>query len=81
MKNLKDKKDPSFAASLFVFLSIVGILIAGIALLNVDIHVLLILGLCLTCLISVKYGYTLDDFIKAMANSINKAMTALLILF
>jgi NhaC family Na+:H+ antiporter len=79
MKNLKDKKDPSFAASLFVFLSIVGILIAGIALLNVDIHVLLILGLCLTCLISVKYGYTLDDFIKAMANSINKAMTALLI--
>lgn len=79
MKNLKDKKDPSFAASLFVFLSIVGILIAGIALLKVDIHVLLILGLCLTCLISVKYGYTLDDFIKAMANSINKAMTALLI--
>jgi len=79
MKNTNIKKDPSFTASLLVFLSIVGILISGIFLLKVDIHALLILGLCVTCLVSLKYGYTFDELVKSMEKSISRAMTALLI--
>ncbi|MDW7668168.1 MAG: Na+/H+ antiporter NhaC [Bacillota bacterium] len=79
MENTKTKKEPSLTASLLVFLSIVGILILGIFLLEVDIHVLLVLGLCVTCLVSLKYGYTLDELIKGMERSISRAMTALLI--
>lgn len=79
MENDKIKKTPSFKASLLVFLSIVGILILGIILLDVDIHVLLILGLCVTSLVSLKYGYTFEELIKGMEKSISRAMTALLI--
>jgi len=77
--NTNVKNDPSFIVSLLVFLSIVGILISGIFLLKVDIHVLLILGLCITCLISLKYGYSFDELVKGMEKSISRAMTALLI--
>ncbi len=77
--NTNKKNDPSFIVSLLVFLSIVGILISGIFLLKVDIHVLLILGLCITCLISLKYGYSFDELVKGMEKSISRAMTALLI--
>lgn len=79
MENDKIKKTPSFKASLLVFLSIVGILILGIILLDVDIHVLLILGLSVTSLVSLKYGYTFEELIKGMEKSISRAMTALLI--
>src|SRR6056297_2166631 len=77
--NTNVKNDPSFIVSLLVFLSIVGILISGIFLLKVDIHALLILGLCVTCLVSLKYGYTFDELVKSMEKSISRAMTALLI--
>jgi|LGVE01.1.fsa_nt_gb NhaC family Na+:H+ antiporter len=79
MSNVTEKKMPSFGASAFVFLSIVTILIFGIMVLHVDIHVLLILGLIVTSLVSFKLGYTFDDLIDGMKNSISRAMTALLI--
>lgn len=73
------KKLPEFSASIFVLLSIVAILIVGIMVLGVDIHVLLILGLVVTVIVSFRLGYTFDDLMEGMKTSIGRAMTALLI--
>lgn len=79
MSKEKLKKAPSFSLSALVFLSIVLILILGIMVLKVGIHVLLILGLCVTCIVSFKLGYSFDDLTKGMTRSVSRAMTALMI--
>ncbi|SKC86373.1 Na+/H+ antiporter NhaC [Maledivibacter halophilus] len=76
-KNVKGK--PSVMESLLLFLSIVAILIIGIMVLKTDIHVLLILGLCVTCLVSFRYGYKFDDLLKGMQKSVSRAMVAMVI--
>ncbi len=79
MSNEQVKKAPSFGQSLFVFASIVAFLIAGIMWLKVDIHVLLIMGLVTTSLVSFRLGYTFDDLVDGMKTSIGRAMTAMMI--
>ncbi|MBN2827989.1 MAG: Na+/H+ antiporter NhaC [Tissierellales bacterium] len=79
MTDVKEKKLPSIGISAFVFLSIVVILIFGIMVLKVDIHVLLILGLVVTSMVSFKLGYTMEELMEGMRMSISRAMTAMLI--
>ena len=75
--NIQNK--PSCLDSIVVLLGIVSILMTGIFILHVDIHVLLILGLILTCLVSYKCGYSLDEMIDGMKLSVSRAMGALII--
>lgn len=70
---------PGLAVSIGVFLGIVAILIFGITVLKADLHVLLILGIMLTGIVSVKYGFRMEDLVKGMQASISRAFTALVI--
>ena len=55
------------------------ILILGIMVLKTDMHVLLIIGLCLTCIVSFKLGYSFDELTEGMKNSISQVMPAMMI--
>jgi NhaC family Na+:H+ antiporter len=79
MTEVKTSKKPSFGASLAAFGGIVAILIIGILGFKMDIHVLL--GLCVIycCFVAIKCGFTFDDMTRGMADSISKAMVAMLI--
>ncbi len=79
MSNESKFKAPSVGLSAFVFLSIVAILIFGIMVLHVDIHVLLIMGLIVTSIVSFTLGYSFEDLVDGMKHSISRAMTAMLI--
>ncbi|MFA5576161.1 MAG: Na+/H+ antiporter NhaC [Tissierellaceae bacterium] len=79
MKNEKQKRHPSFILSLFVILSVIAILIFGIILLDADIHVLLILALTLSCIVSFKLGYSFDELVVGMQKSISEVMPAMMI--
>lgn len=79
MSSENEKRTPSFGQSLFVFASIVAFLIAGIMWLHVDIHVLLILGLTVATLVSMKLGYNFEELTDGMKNSVSRAMTAMMI--
>ncbi len=73
------KKEPSFMQALIVFLSIVAILILGLIVLEVDLHVLLILGLCVAVVTSLLLGYKWQDLENAMCNGVSRAMSAMFI--
>ncbi|MCT4593300.1 MAG: Na+/H+ antiporter NhaC [Anaeromicrobium sp.] len=72
-------KRPSFGASLSTFLGVVGILVIGILAFKMDIHILLSLGLIYTCFMAKSAGFTLDEIFDGMADSVKKAMVAMLI--
>lgn len=74
----KEVKVP-FGAALGVFLSIVAILILGIFVLKVDLHALLILGLVVTVLVSIKLGFTWKQIEDAMGRGVSRAMVAMFI--
>lgn len=72
-------KRPTFVASLCVFLSIIAILIIGIFVLKVDLHVLLALGMFITILVAMKFGFTWDEIQAAMGKGISRALVAMFI--
>ena len=76
---MTNERKPSFGASLGVFLGIVGILVVGILAFKMDIHILLSLGLILSCIVGVKSGFTLDELFEGMGQSLKNAIVALLI--
>ncbi|WFD10618.1 Na+/H+ antiporter NhaC [Tepidibacter hydrothermalis] len=76
---MTNERKPSFGASLGVFLGIVGILVVGILAFKMDIHILLSLGLILSCIVGIKSGFTLDELFEGMGQSLKNAMVALLI--
>lgn len=75
----KDIKKVSFNQSLFVFLSIVSIIIVGLLVLKINLHVVLLLSLFLTIGYTLKLGYSFDNIKNAMSLSIKKAYDAMLI--
>lgn len=72
-------KRPSFGAALATFLCIVAFLIIGIFALEVDLHILLILGICVTSLVAIKVGYTWNDIQVAMGKGVSRAMIGMFI--
>ena len=76
---MTNERKPSFGASLGVFLGIVGILVIGILAFKMDIHILLSLGLILSCIVGIRSGFTLDELFEGMGQSLKNAMVALLI--
>ncbi|MCT4633077.1 MAG: Na+/H+ antiporter NhaC [Firmicutes bacterium] len=72
-------RKPSIITSIAVLAGIITILIAGIFVLEVDIHALLISGLILTCIVSYFHGYTFESMLDGMKESISRAMGAMII--
>ena len=71
MENTKNSKAirPSFSLALIAMSLIVGFLIVGIMFWKVDLHVLIILGIISTSVISVAIGYTWTQVQGAMTRS------------
>lgn len=79
MGNQRDDMQPSFKLSLFVILSVLSILVLGITWLEIDIHVLLIIALCFSCIVSFKLGYTFDELTEGMKKSLTEVLPAMMI--
>lgn len=79
MLDLSKDRKPSFGQALTVLLGIISILIVGILGFGLDIHVLLILGLILTCFVAIRVGFSFDELVDAMKDGLGKAMSAILI--
>lgn len=75
----RKKIKPSFPLSLFVILSVILILVLGITVLKADIHILLLITLTFSCIISFKLGYTFDDLIEGMQKSLVEILPAMMI--
>lgn len=61
METNGEKAQPSLKLSLFLILSIIAILTSGIILFNADLHVLLIIALSFSCIVSYRLGYNFDE--------------------
>lgn len=72
-------KAPGFGISLLVLVLIVGILMVGILVLHVDLHILLILGLCSTLIISMTQGVSVTKVMEAMHNGVTRGLAAMFI--
>jgi len=79
METNEGKIEPSLRLSLFVILSIITILFLGILLFNVDLHVLLIIALSFSCIVSYRLGYNFDELTEGMKKSISEIMPAMMI--
>lgn len=79
MKTREEKVQPSFKLSLFVVVSVIAILILGITLIDADLHVLLILSLSFSCIVSYMLGYDFDQLTEGMQKSISQVMPAMMI--
>ena len=69
----------SFFESLILFISIVSILIVGVTVIKVDLHVLLLISLFITIMMSLYKGYSLEFITKTMSGGITKAYDAMII--
>ena len=69
----------SFFESLILFISIVSILIVGVTVIKVDLHVLLLISLFITIMMSLYKGYSLEYITKTMSGGITKAYDAMII--
>lgn len=76
---MREKREPSFMASLLVFASIVLVLMLGIFYLEVGMQGLLVIGVCISCIVAFYYGFTFDELLEGMKSSVNRAMGAMLI--
>lgn len=76
---MKEQREPSFLASLFVFAAIIIALIVGIFYLKVDMQALLLVGMVMACVVGFFYGFTFDELFQGMKSSVDRAMGAMLI--
>ncbi len=74
-----EPKVPSLGASLFVLFSIVAILMIGIIVLHVDLHILLILGLCVSIFVAMAQGMSFEKISTAMAGGVTRGLSAMFI--
>lgn len=79
METNGEKAQPSLKLSLFVILSIIAILTSGIILFNADLHVLLIIALSFSCIVSYRLGYNFEELTEGMKKSISEIMPAMMI--
>ncbi len=77
MKN--KKKTPSMLVSLLLLLSILLILFLGINFTKVEIHVWLLIATTISVIVSLCLGYTFDDLMDGMKNSLSEIMPAMMI--
>ncbi len=73
------KKEPSFNVSIFLVIMIMLILGVGIFIAKTDIHILLLLALALTMVVAKIIGFTFNDVLEGMMDSIRDAMPAMMI--
>lgn len=76
---MRQQREPSFVASLFVFASIIAILVLGIFYYKVDMQALLLLGMVVACSVAFAYGFTFEKLFEGMKSSVDRAMGAMLI--
>ena len=76
---MQNPRQPAFLFSLFVFLSILFILLGGLLVLKADIHSLLVLCVVSTSVWAVAGGFSFDEILEGMKQSISSASSALLI--
>lgn len=77
----KSPRTPSILFSLITLICIVGTLIAGILILKLDEHVLLVCCVLITGIACAILGYSWDQILDAMVNGTIKAMPALFFFF
>jgi len=70
----EEVRRPSFGTALATFLCIIAILIVGIFLLDVGMHVLLIVGMVVTCLVAKVVGFNWKEIQEAMGQGVFRAM-------
>ena len=70
----EEVRRPSFGTALATFLCIIAIIIVGIFLLDVSMHVLLIVGTVVTCLVAKVVGFKWKEIQEAMGQGVFRAM-------
>lgn len=75
----KEKREPSAAMSLVVFLVAMGIILVGLVILGWDIHITMLLALAFACLVSAPLGYSFDDLVECMKKTLGQSMAAMII--
>lgn len=70
----EDIRRPPFGVAMATFLAIVVILIAGIFILDVGMHILLIIGLVVTALVAKVVGFKWNEIQEAMGQGVFRAM-------
>lgn len=81
MSEIKEKIRPSFGFAMLIMLINVAILVGGLAFLEVDPHILMIVCIIVIAFGAAKLGYNWEEMLKIMCEGINKAMTSLLFFF
>lgn len=74
-----NSKQITIKDSLILFISMISILVLGIGLLKVDLQVILLVSLFFTIGYTLYKGYSWDNIVNSMKNSISRAYDALLI--
>ncbi|MDO5115557.1 MAG: Na+/H+ antiporter NhaC [Synergistaceae bacterium] len=78
----KEKKAPSLALSLLVFLAVAVMILLGVLVYGTDVHIILILGAILAGVVGVTVlGYQYDEIEKGIIDGIMVGMQACLILY
>lgn len=75
----KQKREPGTLLSLIVFGVAIAIILAGVVILQYDIHIILLLALIFVCLVSGTLGYSFDDLVGFMKRALGQAMSAMII--
>ena len=75
----KQKREPGTLLSLIVFGAASAIMLAGVVILQYDIHIILLLALIFVCLVSGTQGYSFDDLVGFMKKALGQAMSAMII--
>lgn len=73
------KRRPSVTAGLLVCFGVIATILIGIVMYHIPIQVLLVLAIVLVGAVSYRYGYSTDEMIGAMTESLSRAMVAMII--
>lgn len=80
-KNVSEKLTPSFTLALTVMLINIAVLVGGLALLELDPHILMVICIIVTAFAGFKLKYTWQEMLDIMCHGINKAQSSLLFFF
>jgi NhaC family Na+:H+ antiporter len=70
---------PSITTALLVCFGVIATMLVGIVVYRIPIQVLLLVAIVVTAAVSMRHGYSTDELIGAMSESLSRAMVAMLI--
>ena len=79
IKEQKEKKLPGAGMSFMVFGAAIAVLLAGVVILDYDIHIVLLCALAVVCMASAALGYSFPDLVDCMKKSLGQALAAMII--